>query len=269
VNKHLLPVFDKPLIFYSLSTLMFAGARDIAVVSSPADLDSFRRIFHEGDHLGLRITYITQPNPRGIGDALARCSDFIGDDRCVVVLGDNLFHGNGFGMSLSAVDCGNNATIFAYRVADPRPYAVIEFGPESEPKELVEKPDLPSSKWAVPGLYFFPPGAADRAVTLPLSRRGETEITDLNRRYLQEGALRVIRASRGSMWTDVGSPERLFFASAYVESLVRRQGLSISCPEEVALRNGWLDGDAFAALAHEAPKSVYGDYLRSLAASGN
>jgi len=243
---------------------MFSGAREIAVITNPNDLDQFKQLLGVGAQIGLEISYVPQPSPRGIGDAIARCSTFLGNERCVVVLGDNLFHGSGFGMSLERVGRDESATVFAYSVADPSPYAVVDFDSRGLPSILVEKPVTPRSNWAVPGLYFLPIGAAEEARQLPVSDRGESEVTDLNRMYMQAGILEVLRASRGSMWMDVGTPDRLFAASMYVESIAQRQGMSISCPEEVALRKGWITEDAFALLAHESPSSLYGDYLRSL-----
>jgi glucose-1-phosphate thymidylyltransferase len=265
VNKHLLPVYDKPLVYYSLGTIMLAGAREIAIVTAPTDRELFVKLFGDGGHLGIDLTYVEQPTPSGIGNALARCADFLGRDRCVMVLGDNLFHGAGFGMSLGDVGSDDAATIFAYTVADPRPYAVIELGPDGEPLQIVEKPESPTSHWVVPGLYFLPPGAASLAAGLPMSARGESEITDLNRHYLERGKLEVIRANRGSMWTDVGAPDRLFIASTYVESIAHRQGHSIACPEEIAFRRGWIDQAQLEVLAAAAPDSLYGNYLRSVA----
>lgn len=265
VNKHLLPVFDKPLIYYPLSTLLLAGVRDVAIVSAPKDLPSFDQLFGDGSHLGISITYVAQYQPRGIAHGIAECAAFIGDDPLMVILGDNLFHGSGFGASLERPPATATATAFAYQVADPSQYAVVNFGENGLPASLVEKPDNPTSHWAVPGLYFYPPGVAELAGAIPPGRRGEVEVTDLNNLYLEQGNLAIKRVSRGAMWTDVGTPERLFQATNFVEAFVQRQGRTFSCPEEIAFSKGWITRAQLLEAAEHASASAYGRYLFQMA----
>lgn len=265
LNKHLLPVFDKPLIYYPLSTLLLAGVRDVAIVSAPRDLRSFGRLFGDGSHLGISITYIAQHQPRGIAHGIAECAAFVGDDPLMVVLGDNLFHGAGFGTSLERSPATATATAFAYQVADPSQYAVVTFDVDGAPTSLVEKPDNPTSHWAVPGLYSYPPGVAELAASIPPGRRGEVEVTDLNNLYLERGSLTIEKVSRGAMWTDVGTPERLFQASSYVEAFVQRQGRTFSCPEEIAFTKGWITRAQLLDTAERAAPTAYGRYLFEVA----
>lgn len=265
VNKHLLPVYDKPLIYYPLSTLLLAGVRDVAIVSSPDDIPFFQGLLGDGQHLGITVAYVPQDQPRGIAHGIAQCASFIGDDAVMVVLGDNLFHGAGFGRSLERPLATEIATAFAYEVADPSPYAVAHFGEDGLPTSIVEKPENPASHWAVPGLYSYPPGVAELALALPPGHRGEVEITDLNNVYLEQGKLTIEKVSRGAMWMDVGTPERLFQATNYVEAFVQRQGRTFACPEEISFSRRWITRDQLLQAASRSAASSYGKHLLDVA----
>lgn len=263
-SKQLLPVYDKPLIYYPLSTLMLAGIRKILVIAKSRDLSSIQDLFGDGSSLGLSIHYASQDIPAGIAEALVIADDFLAGSRSCLVLGDNVFHGAGLGRSLGEVDQDDSATILAYSVNDPRPYAVVEFGDENEPVRLEEKPLNPSSNWVVPGLYFFPHDAPILARELRPSARGELEITDLNREYLRQHRLQLRRLPRGTVWIDAGTPSSLLAASQYVQTIAERQGLMVSCPEEIALDSGWIDAAQIQVRSQLFAGSQYGSYLASL-----
>lgn len=269
VSKQLLPVFDKPMVYYPLSTLMLAGIREVLLISTPRDLPLFERLLGSGRQWGLEIAYAEQDEPRGIADALLIAEAFIADQPCALTLGDNIFYGHGLTDVLArASRRQDGATVFAYRVRDPERYAVVVLDEEDNPVELVEKPRSPRSSWAVTGLYFYDTAAADVARSLTPSHRGELEITDVNIEYLHRGLLRVETLYRGFAWLDTGTHTSLQQASSFVQTIQERQGLQIACPEEVAFRMGFIDADQFAELAQRAPASEYGEYLRSLASQG-
>lgn len=263
-NKHLLPVFDKPLIYYPLSTMMLSGIREVLVISGPGDLPLLRELLGDGEEFGLAIDYREQTEPGGIAEGLLIGESFCDSESIALVLGDNLLHGPKLGTSLATIDASRNATLFAYEVADPREYGVVSINDSGHPIDLEEKPAEPGSKLAVPGLYFYPPDAPSLARRLIPSQRGELEITDLNRAYLEEGRLRVVRLPRGTAWLDTGKPENLHDASTYVRVLEERQGLRIGCPEEIAWRNGWISDEQLGQLAARRMSSPYGRYLSSL-----
>jgi glucose-1-phosphate thymidylyltransferase len=262
VSKQLVPVYDKPMIYYSLSTLMFARIRDILVISDTEELPRFRKVLGDGRRWGLNISYAAQQNPDGLPQAFIIAEDFLAGGPAAMVLGDNLFYGNRLPETLQqASQAVNGATLFSYHVADPRRFGVVEYGPDESILSIEEKPERPKSNWAVTGLYFYDSKVVELARSLKPSARGELEITDLNRLYLAEGRLKAWRLSRGTAWLDMGTPEALLEASQYVHALESRQGLKIACPEEVALIMGFIDIDAFAQLAADARGSGYGDYL--------
>ena len=262
VSKQLLPVYDKPMVYYPLSTLMLAGIRDILVISTPQDTPRFRDLLGDGHQWGLRLAYAVQASPDGLAQAFLIGSDFIGDDRCALVLGDNLFYGHDMVSMLrraSAQDSG--ATVFAYPVQDPERYGVVEFDAAGRAVSIEEKPTHPRSRYAVTGLYFYDQDVVRLARSLKPSVRGELEITDLNRRYLESGSLRVELMGRGMAWLDTGTHDSLLDASTFIQTLEKRQGLKIACPEEVAYRNGYINADQLRALAQPLLKSGYGTYL--------
>ena len=242
-SKQLLPVYDKPLIFYPLSTLMLASIRDIAVISTPHDLAPLQHLLGDGGQLGLNLTYHEQKQPRGVAEAPIIAEETLEGQPFCLVLGDNVFHGSGLGRALAQPAPSEQATIFAYAVSDPSPYAVVSFDDSGEPASLEEKPEQPKSRWAVPGLYFLPGNAPEVAKELQPSLRAELEITDLMRWYLDRDLLRVRRLPRGSVWLDAGTPDSLLAASHYVHTVAERQGLSVSCPEEIAYRQGWIGAE--------------------------
>lgn len=265
VCKQLLPVYDKPLVYYPLSVLMLAGIRDVLVISSPQDLPAFERLLEDGGRLGMRLSYAEQPRPEGIAQALLIARDFLQGHPSALILGDNIFYGQGFqAMLASASGRMEGATVFAYPVKDPERYGVVEMGARGEPLDLVEKPARPRSNLAVTGLYFYDAQALELAADLRPSARGELEITDLNRAYLRRGQLHVAVFSRGFAWLDTGTPASLMQAANYVEAVEQRQGLKIACPEEVAFRKGYIDAQQLRQLADRYPNG-YGDYLRALA----
>jgi glucose-1-phosphate thymidylyltransferase len=264
VNKHLLPVFDKPLVYYPLSVLMLAGVRQILLIVTPQDLPSFQRLLGDGSQWGLQIEYAVQPKPSGLADAFRLGANFLGSDPSVLILGDNIFYGLGFQTTLAAAAARTaGATIFAYPVRDARRYGVIELDARQRPVSLEEKPSIPKSNLAVPGLYFYDAQAVEIAAGLKTSARGELEITDLNRAYLQRGELHVQPLGRGFAWLDAGTPGALLQAANYVQTLEERQGLKIACPEEIAFRKGFISAGELETLAH-AVGGEYGEYLRGV-----
>lgn len=270
VSKQLLPVYDKPMIFYALSVLMLAGIREILLISTPRDLPLFRNLLGDGGHLGVRFEYAEQPRPGGLAEAFLIGQQFLQNGPACLVLGDNLFHGHGLGgaVSAAAASVKNGALIFACRVKDPERYGVVEFGADGRAVGLEEKPKRPKSCYAVPGLYFYGPDVCDRASRLTPSPRGELEITDLNRSYMADGALRVEVLGRGVAWLDTGTWSSLMRASTFVEAIEERQGFKIACLEEIAWGRGWIgDGDVRRA-ADEMGDCGYAEYLRGLVDEG-
>ena len=269
VSKQLMPVYDKPMVYYPLSVLMMAGMREILVISTPHDLPLFQRLLGDGSRLGLHLAYAAQPSPDGLAQALTIAADtgFLADGvPSALVLGDNLFYGHDLRATLRAAAARpDGATIFAYHVAEPRAYGVVEFDAAGHALSLEEKPAHPKSNYAVPGLYFYDGLAPVLARSLRPSARGELEITDLNRLYLERGALRVEILGRGTAWLDTGTPDALADASQFVAVIEQRQGLKIACLEEIAFRQGWLDRAGLEAAAALHGKSRYADYLRRLA----
>jgi glucose-1-phosphate thymidylyltransferase len=264
VSKQLVPVYDKPMIYYPLSTLMLAGIRDILVITTPHEAEQFERLLGDGARLGLNITYEVQPSPDGLAQAFIIGEKHIGDEHVGLVLGDNIFYGAGLGTRLRRFSDMDGAAVFGYRVADPTAYGVVEFDDEFRALSLEEKPFAPKSSYAVPGLYFYGNDVVERAKSLKPSKRGELEITDLNRLYLEEGRLRVEVLPRGSAWLDTGTFDDLNDASNFVRTIESRQGTKIGCPEEVAWRMGFIDDEQLARVAEGLSKSGYGDYLLDL-----
>lgn len=265
VSKQLLPIYDKPMIYYPLSTLMLAGIRDILIISTPADLPSFRRLLGDGSDFGVRLQYAEQPSPDGLAQAFIIGKDFIGDDDVCLVLGDNIFHGAGFtGQLLDAVKTVENdkkAVVFGYWVDDPERYGVAEFDHEGNCISIEEKPAHPRSNYAVVGLYFYPNRVVEVASNIKPSARGELEITSVNQVFLQDGELRVSTLPRGFAWLDTGTHDSLADASIYVEVLEKRQGLKIACLEGIAYRKGWISREKMKELAQPMIKNQYGRYL--------
>jgi glucose-1-phosphate thymidylyltransferase len=264
VSKQLVPVYDKPMIYYPLSTLMLAGIRDILVITTPHEAEQFERLLGDGARLGLNVTYEVQPSPDGLAQAFLIGEKHIGDDNVGLVLGDNIFYGAGLGTRLRRFADLDGAAVFGYRVADPTAYGVVEFDDSGRALSLEEKPFAPRSNYAVPGLYFYSNDVVERAKMLRPSPRGELEITDLNRLYLDEGRLQVQVLPRGSAWLDTGTFDDLNDASNFVRTIESRQGTKIGCPEEVAWRMGFIDDEQLAGLAEGLAKSGYGDYLLDL-----
>ncbi|MGE5155757.1 MAG: glucose-1-phosphate thymidylyltransferase RfbA [Bdellovibrio bacteriovorus] len=265
VSKQLLPVYDKPMIYYPLSTLMLAGMREILVISTPRDLPQFESLLGDGSQWGIRLAYAEQPHPGGLAQAFLIGKAFIGGDPSCLILGDNIFYGHGLVDQLrAAAALESGASVFGYWVSDPERYGVAEFGPDGRVLGLVEKPLEPKSNWAVTGIYFYDGKVCELAETLEPSPRGELEITDLNNRYLERGELRLERMGRGTAWLDTGTHDSLMEAGGFIETIEKRQGLKVCCPEEVAFSNGWIDEQQLRAIAEELRKSGYGDYLLSL-----
>lgn len=268
VSKQLLPIYDKPMVYYPLSALLLAGIRDIMVISTPDDLPGFRRLLGDGSDYGVRIRYAEQPSPDGLAQAFLIGADFIGDDSVCLVLGDNIFHGSGFtGLLREAVRTAEEdgkATVFGYRVEDPQRYGVAEFDGEGNCLSIEEKPAHPKSNYAVVGLYFYPNKVVDVAKGIKPSARGELEITSVNQSFLQSGELKVQTLQRGFAWLDTGTHDSLAEASIFVEVIEKRQGLKIACLEGIAYRNGWITSEKLRALAEPMLKNQYGQYLLKL-----
>jgi len=265
VSKQLLPVYDKPMIYYPLSALMLAGIRDILVISTPQDTPRFAQLLGDGTPWGIHVEYVVQPSPDGLAQAFILGADFVGGSPSALVLGDNIFYGHEFQQLLQAADGRRDgATIFAYAVTDPERYGVVEFDAHRRAVSIEEKPTRPKSRYAVTGLYFYDEQAVDLARTIKPSARGELEITDLNRLYLQKERLAVELMGRGYAWLDTGTHESLLEAGQFISTIEKRQGLKVACPEEVAWRQGWIDDGQLERCAATLGKSSYGQYLRTL-----
>jgi len=264
-SKQLLSVYDKPMIFYPLSTLMLAGIRDVLIISTPTDLPNFERLLGDGSMLGLNLSYKVQPSPDGLAQAFIIGADFIGDDRCAMVLGDNIFYGNGFSRLLQgAAAKPDGATVFGYYVDDPERFGVVEFNDAGKAVNIEEKPEVPRSNYAVTGLYFYDNRCVEYAKSLKPSARGELEITDLNRIFLEKGELEVCLLGRGYAWMDTGTVDSLMDASNFIMSVEKRQSIKISAVEEIAYRMGFIDGEKLRILADNYGKSPYGEYLHKV-----
>jgi glucose-1-phosphate thymidylyltransferase len=268
ISKQLMPVYDKPMVYYPLSTLMMAGIREVLVITTPVDVEQFQRLLGDGSQWGMSITYAVQPRPEGLAQAFVLGADFIGGDRVALALGDNIFFGPGLGTRLADHADVEGGHVFAYRVADPTAYGVVEFDPDGHVISIEEKPEHPKSSYAVPGLYFYDNDVVAIARDLTPSARGELEITAVNDEYLRRGTLSVSVLPRGTAWFDTGTFEGLIEASQYVHVVEARQGQKIGCIEEVAWRNGWLDDDGMRRHADDQAKSGYGLYLHALLAEG-
>ncbi len=265
VSKQLMPVYDKPMIYYPLSTLMLAGIRDILVITTPDDLPAFKKLLNDGSQWGLSITYSVQPEPGGLAQAFLIGEDFISGDSCALVLGDNLFYGHGFSEILTnAAMLEEGALVFGYQVKDPERYGVVSFDEAGRVTSIEEKPTTPKSRYAVVGLYFYDNTVVEKAHALRPSARGELEITDLNRLYLEESTLRVDVLGRGFAWLDTGTHDSLLDAATFIETIQKRQGLMVSCPEEIAYRKGYIDSTQLERLARPLAKNGYGQYLLDL-----
>jgi glucose-1-phosphate thymidylyltransferase len=265
VSKQLLPIHDKPMIYYPLSTLMLAGIRDLLIISTPQDTPRFEQLLGDGERWGLNLSYSVQPSPGGLPQAFLIGRSFIGAANPVLMLGDNVFYGNELPMSLRAAAARTaGATVFAYPVNEPELYGVVEFDEHGRAISLTEKPAQPKSRYAVTGLYFYDNAVIDMAAELRPSARGELEITDINIMYLERGSLDVVALGRGIAWLDTGSPESLIDASVFIHTIEKRQGLKVSCPEEIAWRMGWIDSAALERLAQPLTKNAYGRYLLGL-----
>lgn len=265
VSKQLLPVYDKPMVYYPLSTLMLAGIREILVISTEQDIPRFERLLGNGRKWGIELSYKVQPSPDGLAQAFILGREFVGKDPCALILGDNIFYGHDLSARLEeAAKPASGGTIFAYQVTDPQRYGVVEFDARGNPVSIEEKPRQPKSRYAVTGLYFYDNAVLDIAASLKPSARGELEITDVNRRYLEQGKLRVKLLGRGDAWLDTGTHESLLEASQFIATIERRQGLKIACPEEIAYRQTFIDRDGLARLAGDMRNSAYGRYLQDI-----
>ena len=260
-SKQLMPVYDKPMIYYPLSTLMLAGIRDILIITTPEDAPRFRRLLGDGARFGISLSYVEQPEPDGLARAFVLGADHIGDEPVALVLGDNIFYGPGMGTQLRRFSQIDGGAVFAYQVSNPQEYGVIDFDAEGRAVSLEEKPESPASDYAIPGLYFYSADVVEVARALAPSARGEYEITDINRHYLRQGRLQVEVLPRGTAWLDTGTHDSLLDAGNYVRTIEDRQGLKIGCPEEVAWRMGYIDDDELTERARELVKSGYGSYL--------
>ena len=269
ISKQMLPIYDKPMVYYPISELMNAGIRDILIISTPTDLPAFRRLLGDGSDFGVRFEYAEQPSPDGLAQAFIIGEEFIGDDCACLVLGDNIFHGAGFqellkkAVTAAEEDC--KATVFGYRVSDPQRYGVAEFDEAGNCLSIEEKPKEPKSNYAVTGLYFYPNEVVGIAKTIKPSARGELEITSVNQEFLSLGRLMVQKLGQGFAWLDTGTHESLTEASNYIETIEKRQGLKVACLEEIAFRNGWIDSDTLLKIAETMSKNQYGQYLKNLA----
>lgn len=266
ISKQLMPIYDKPMIYYPLSTLMSAGIREVLIITTPDDEAAFERLLGDGSDLGIEITYAVQASPDGLAQAFLIGEEFIGADKVALVLGDNIFHGVGLGTNLEANTDPDGGVIFAYHVANPRRYGVVEFDESFKALSIEEKPDDPKSNYAVPGLYFYDNSIVEIAKSIEPSPRGELEITTVNERYLAEGRLQVQVLERGTAWLDTGTHESMMQASEFVRVIEQRQGFKIGCIEEIAWRQGWIDDERLRGLAAPLAKSGYGEYLRGLLA---
>jgi glucose-1-phosphate thymidylyltransferase len=265
-SKQLLPIYDKPMVYYPLSTLMLAGIRDILLISTPQDLPNFERLLGDGSQFGINLSYKEQPSPDGLAQAFILGEDFVGDDRCAMILGDNIFYGAGLTAHLrKAMQQENGATVFGYYVEDPERFGVVEFDAAGKAVSIEEKPQQPKSNYAVTGLYFYDKKVCERAKNLQPSARGELEITDLNRIYLEEGSLQVITLGRGYAWLDTGTVDSLTEAAEFVRVIESREGVQISAPEEIAYLNGWIDRETLEKSAALYGKSPYGQHLQNVA----
>lgn len=265
LSKQLLPVYDKPMIYYPLSTLMLAGIRDILVITTPEDNNNFQRLLGDGSAFGVKITYAVQHKPEGLAQAFIIGADFIGNDSVCLILGDNIFYGQSFGRTLkAAAEIKDGAIVFGYHVKDPERFGVVDFDENKKVLSIEEKPEQPKSNWAVTGLYFYDNNVVSMAKTITPSERGELEITSINQLYLKNGKLKVELLGRGFAWLDTGTHASLNEASSFVQSIEHVQGLKIACPEEIALGNGWLTTEEIEIISDTMSKTDYGSYLKSL-----
>lgn len=265
-SKQLLPIYDKPMIYYPLSTLMLAGIRDILIISTPTDLPNFERLLGDGSKFGIHLSYQVQPSPDGLAQAFLLGEDFIGDDSCAMILGDNIFYGSGLSKHLkNAADKEKGATIFGYYVNDPERFGIVEFDKNGKAISIEEKPEHPKSNYCVTGLYFYDKTVVEKAKQVKPSARGELEITDLNRMYLEENTLDVVTLGRGYAWLDTGTMDALAEASEFVRVIENRQGIMISAVEEIAYKNSWIDRETLLCAAQEYGKSNYGKHLKQVA----
>ena len=264
ISKQLMPIYDKPMVYYPLSTLMMAGINEILIITTPEYNDQFRALFGDGSHLGITIEYAVQPSPDGLAQAFIIGEEFIGDESVALVLGDNIFHGTGLGSALRAHSDIDGALIFAYQVSDPTAYGVVEFDDDFKALSIEEKPAQPKSNFAVPGLYFYDNDIVRIAKSITPSARGELEISTVNERYLEAGKLQVQVLDRGTAWLDTGTHESLLQAGTFIGTIQERQGLMVACPEEIAYRQGWISDEGLEALAAPLAKNGYGQYLLRL-----
>lgn len=264
ISKQIMPVYDKPMIYYPLSTLMLSGIKDILIISTPQDLPQFRKLFGDGSHIGLNMTYAEQPLPNGLAQAFVIGNEFIGNDPCALVLGDNIFYGTGLGKTLEKNANPDGGIVYAYQVSDPERYGVVEFDAQMKAISIEEKPDQPKSRFAVPGLYFYDNDVVEISKNIKPSPRGEYEITDINLEYLNRGKLSVSVLDRGTAWLDTGTFDSLMQASQFIQVIEQRQGIKVACIEEIAWRKGFITTDQLVKLAHPLLKSGYGKYLMDL-----